>query len=130
MCLLNVGDGSRDDSRASRESVSTDVQWGRILLLPSSAGLRGHPFRDYRRVVEGIVWRYRVGAPSRDVPRSFGPWQTLWKRHSRCSGDGTWGKDQTMARARQPLRQTRSHIPRRSRLGAIMLWLTAVGDTP
>lgn len=24
--------------------------------------------------------------------RSFGPWQTLWKRHRRYSGDGTWDR--------------------------------------
>jgi len=48
--------------------------------------------RNDRRVVEGIIWRYRVGAPWRDVPREFGPWQTLWKRHRRYSGDGTWDR--------------------------------------
>ncbi|GAA2574505.1 hypothetical protein GCM10010210_57240 [Pseudonocardia hydrocarbonoxydans] len=24
------------------------------------------------------------------MSREFGPWQTLWKRHRRYSGDGTW----------------------------------------
>jgi transposase len=43
-------------------------------------------------VVEGIVWRFRTGAPWRDVPEEFGPWQTLWKRHDRWSGDGTWDR--------------------------------------
>lgn len=52
----------------------------------------GRPFRDDRRVIEGIIWRYRVGAPWRDVSRSFGPWHTLWKRHRRYSGDGTWDR--------------------------------------
>jgi transposase len=42
--------------------------------------------------LEGIIWRYRVGSPWRDVPASFGPWQTLWKRHRRYSGDGTWDR--------------------------------------
>ncbi|GAA4173883.1 hypothetical protein GCM10022287_16960 [Gryllotalpicola koreensis] len=41
-------------------------------------------------MVEGIIWRYRVGAPWQDVLREFGPWQTLWKRHRRYSDDGTW----------------------------------------
>lgn len=61
-------------------------------MLPSFAGRPGRPFRDDRRVVEGIIWRYRVGAPWRDVPREFGPWQTLWKRHRRYSADGTWDR--------------------------------------
>jgi transposase len=38
------------------------------------------------------VWRYRTGSPWRDVPECFGPWQTLWKRHDRWAGDGTWDR--------------------------------------
>lgn len=41
-------------------------------------------------MVEGIIYRYRCGLPWRDVPAEFGPWQTLWKRHRRYSGDGVW----------------------------------------
>nr|WP_300009285.1 transposase [Pseudonocardia sp.] len=41
------------------------------------------------------MYRYRCGLPWRDVPAVFGPWQTLWKRHRRYSGDGTW--DQVLA---------------------------------
>jgi len=77
----------------SRTSVLTDGQWARIQpLLPSSAGRRGRPFRDDRRVVEGIIYRYRCGIAWRDVPCEFGPWQTVWKRHRRYSGDGTWDR--------------------------------------
>lgn len=61
-------------------------------MLPSSAGRAGRPFRDDRRVVEGIIYRYRCGLPWRDVPAAFGPWQTLWKRHRRYSGDGVWDR--------------------------------------
>ncbi|CAD6005337.1 transposase [Agreia sp. COWG] len=41
-------------------------------------------------MVEGIIYRYRCGLPWRDVPAEFGPWQTLWKRHRRYSGEGVW----------------------------------------
>ncbi len=75
----------------SRTAVLSDAQWSRVQpLLPSSSGRAGRPFRDDRRVVEGIIFRYRCGLPWRDVPSEFGPWQTLWKRHRRYSGDGTW----------------------------------------
>jgi transposase len=69
-----------------------DSEWARIEpLLPSNAGKRGHPFAENRRVVEGIVYRYRTGMPWRDLPREvFGPWQTVWKRHRRYAADGTW----------------------------------------
>jgi transposase len=74
----------------------TDAQWSRIEpLLPSSLGQRGRPFRDHRQVVEGIIYRFRAGIPWRDLPASFGPWQTVWKRHRRFSSDGTWDRIHT-----------------------------------
>ena len=77
---------------SSRFALLSDAQWERIgPLLPSNAGRRGHPFGDDRRVVEGIIFRYRTGMPWRDLPREqFGPWQTVWKRHRRYAADGTW----------------------------------------
>ncbi len=70
--------------------VLSDSEWARIQpLLPSSAGRRGHPFRDHRQVVEGIVYRLRVGMPWRELPVEFGPWQTVWKRYHRFRADGT-----------------------------------------
>ena len=38
------------------------------------------------------MFRYRTGVPWRDLPESFGPWQTAWKRHRRFSLDGTWDR--------------------------------------
>ena len=60
--------------------------------LPSSAGCRGGQWRDHRQVLEAILWRYRTGSPWRDLPPEFGPWQTVWKRLNRWSGDGTLDK--------------------------------------
>ncbi len=77
----------------SRSAVLNDAQWARIeSLMPSSDGQRGRPFRDHRQVLEGIVYRFRTGVAWRDLPESFGPWQTIWKRHKRFSTDGTWDK--------------------------------------
>jgi transposase len=77
----------------SREQLLTDQQWARIEpLLPSSKGKQSRPFRDHRQVLEGIAYRYRVGCAWRDVPKTYGPWQTLWKRHARFSRDGTWDR--------------------------------------
>ena len=77
----------------SRTAVLDDAQWARIEpLMPSSDGQRRRPFRDHRQVIEGIVYRFRTGVAWRDLPESFGPWQTIWKRHKRFSTDGTWDK--------------------------------------
>jgi transposase len=77
----------------SRSAVITDDQWARIEpLMPSSDGQRGRPFRDHRQVVEGIIYRLRTGIAWRDLPLSFGPHQTVAKRHRRFSSDGTWDR--------------------------------------
>jgi transposase len=77
----------------SREALLSDAAWARIEpLMPSSDGQRGRPFRDHRQVVEGIIYRLRTGVAWRDLPASFGPHQTVSKRHRRFSADGTWDK--------------------------------------
>nr|WP_218680965.1 transposase [Rhodococcus qingshengii] len=54
----------------SRFCQFADERWERIEpLLPSNEGQQGHPFRDNRRVVEGIIYRYRAGTLRRDLPR-------------------------------------------------------------
>lgn len=71
----------------------TDAQWEFIEpLLPPQRPVTGRPMRDHRQVVEGVIHRYRCGTAWRDLPTSFGPWQTVWKRHRRFSQDGTWDK--------------------------------------
>ena len=42
--------------------------------------------------VEGVVWKYRTGAPWRDVPERFGKWNSIYKRFNRWAADGTWNK--------------------------------------
>jgi len=74
----------------ARVEQLSDEAWALIEpLLPSSAGRRGGQWRDHRRVLEAILWRYRTGSPWRDLPPEFGSWQTIWKRLDRWSGDGT-----------------------------------------
>jgi transposase len=77
----------------SRVEVLNDAQWARIeSLMPSSKRRRGRPWRDHRQVVEGIVYRFRTGIAWRDLPASFGPWQTVWERHQKFSQDGAWDR--------------------------------------
>src|ERR671919_2241194 len=69
----------------------TDAQYERLRpLLPSSDGKRGHPYEDHRKVINGILWRLRTGAPWRDLPERYGPWQTCYDRFVRWRRDGTW----------------------------------------
>lgn len=60
-------------------------------LLPGPAST-GRPRSDVRCVVEGILWIVRTGAPWRDLPERFGPWQTVYHWFNAWSRDGTWDR--------------------------------------
>ena len=82
---------SGDDLEVTRFGVFSDELWAVIEpVLPSDVGRRGQRWSNHRLILEGVAWRYRIGAPWRDVPYDFGPWKTVWKRHHRWSLDGTY----------------------------------------
>ena len=60
-------------------------------LIPTVSG-RSRPWTDHRLAIEGMAWKYRTGAPWRDVPERFGKWNSIYKRFSRWAEDGTWEK--------------------------------------
>jgi transposase len=70
----------------------TDIQWERLepLLPPHHSGKAGHPYSDHRRVINGIRWKIRTGAPWRDVPARYGSCKTCFDRFTRWQRDGTW----------------------------------------
>ncbi|WP_397518023.1 transposase [Rhodococcus oxybenzonivorans] len=39
-----------------------------------------------------MSWKYRTGAPWRDVPERFGKWNSIYERFARWAEDGTWEK--------------------------------------
>ncbi|MCG9126305.1 transposase [Candidatus Poribacteria bacterium] len=72
----------------------SDKEWALIEpelpLLPS--GIRGRPWRNNREVLEGIIWILRTGAPWRDLPAKYPPYQTCHRRFQLWSCDGTLEK--------------------------------------
>jgi transposase len=46
--------------------------------------------RTKRQFIDGIRWRTRTGAPWRDVPPAYGPWQTVYGLFRRWQRNGTW----------------------------------------
>ena len=42
-------------------------------------GERG-PIPDLRRQLDAVMWRFRTGAPWRDVPERYGSWSTVYGR--------------------------------------------------
>ena len=66
----------------------TDDQWRRLELLPRAQ--RGPQPRDLRRLVNGILWLDKTGAPWRDLPERYGPWRTVASRYYRWLRAGVW----------------------------------------
>src|SRR5262249_23241875 len=59
-------------------------------MLPNKA--RGVPRVDDRRVLNGIFWVLRSGAPWRDLPIAFGPYTTCYNRFVRWRRAGVWSR--------------------------------------
>ena len=69
----------------------TDAEWARLEpLLPDQGPRRGGRWADHRMVINGVFWRTRCGLAWRDVPPVYRHWKTVYNRHRRWSGDGTW----------------------------------------
>lgn len=75
----------------TRQEISDEV-WVVLEPLLPAARTAGRPWTDHRGAVEGMVWKYRTGAPWRDVPARFGKWNSIYKRFNRWAVDGTWDK--------------------------------------
>jgi transposase len=72
----------------------TDKKWFIIEpLLPNKP--RGVSRVDDRQVLNGILWRFRSGAPSAEVPERYGPSTTCYNRFVRWRTAGVW--DQLLA---------------------------------
>jgi len=62
-------------------------------MLPNKT--RGVPRVNDRRVLNGIFWVLRSGAPWRDLPDIFGPYTTCYNRFVLWRRAGVWGRIMT-----------------------------------
>jgi transposase len=71
----------------------SEHEWTKIKpMLPNKP--RGVPRVDDRRILNGIFWVLRSGAPWRDLPDGYGPHTTCYNRFVRWRRAGVW--DQIM----------------------------------
>ena len=71
----------------------TDAQWAVLEpLLPRGKKPGRRRKWDRRQLIDGIRWRTRAGAPWRDVPERYGPWESVYGLFRRWQRDGTWAR--------------------------------------
>ena len=69
----------------------SDYEWSVTKqMLPKKP--RGVPRVDDRRVLNGIFWVLRSGAPWRDLPENYGPRTTCYNRFVRWRWAGIWDR--------------------------------------
>jgi transposase len=68
-----------------------DEDWERIAdLLPGQPGQPGVTAKDNRLFLNAVLWIAKTGAPWRDLPERFGPWNSVWRRFDRWARKGVW----------------------------------------
>jgi transposase len=74
----------------------TDQQWKIVEPIlppdPVREDGRGRPWRDRRMVLNGILWILRTGAPWKDLPPRYGPYQTAHRRFQHWVRSGVMEK--------------------------------------
>ena len=69
----------------------SNYEWGVINpMLPNKP--RGVARVDDRRILNGIFWILRSGAPWRDLPDNYGPYTTCYNRFVRWRRAGVWDR--------------------------------------
>jgi len=65
----------------------------RAFFEPFLAAVRqpnGRKAVDHRRVMDGVFWIARTGAPWRDLPEEFGKWGSVYRQFRRWTLAGLW----------------------------------------
>jgi transposase len=75
-----------------RRHELADEQWALLKDMFAPASKRGRPRADLRQVLNAIFWLLRTGAPWRDLPERYGPWQTVYHWFNQWRRGGTWDR--------------------------------------
>ena len=75
----------------ARRYEATDAEWEKLSpYLGNNQKKMGRPQTDNRKLLNGVLWILRTGAPWRDLPECYGPWRTVYKRFAQ------WEKDEKL----------------------------------
>ena len=70
----------------------SDAQWEQIKDFLPSNGHRGGQWKDHRLLIDGILWALSDGGRWRNLPKEFGPWQSVYDRFRKWCRTGLWDK--------------------------------------
>ena len=70
----------------------TDEQWAQISPLLPKRAATGRPPKSHRKMLNGMLWILRTGAPWRDLPERYGPWSSVASRFYRWRKAGVWDR--------------------------------------
>lgn len=71
--------------------VVSDVLWQRLEPhIPGKPSDAGGTAKNNRLFLEAVFWRVRTGSAWRDLPPSFGHWNTQFRRHRRWARAGVF----------------------------------------
>jgi transposase len=69
----------------------SDEEWGFFEpFLIERGPKRGRPPANHRRVLDGVFWIARTGAPWRDLPEFFGKWGSVYRQYQRWTQSSAW----------------------------------------
>lgn len=66
----------------------TDEHWSKLRDILRAEGIYDKP--TLRLMVEGMLYRLRIGCPWRDIPEYFGRWNSIYKKFNAWSASGKW----------------------------------------
>jgi len=75
-----------------RGDLTNEQSARRALLLPPQKPQSGRPNEDHHRIINGILWILRTGAPWQDLPRRYGTRGTVSSRYYRWRRAGVWDR--------------------------------------
>ena len=72
----------------------TDEEWDRVkgYFEEEKAGGKGRPRSEARKMLNGIVWISRSGAPWRDMPERYGNYSTVYGWYAKWQESGLIAK--------------------------------------
>jgi transposase len=73
---------------AERRHELSDAQWEAVRGLLPGAKPTGRPPRPARDMLNGMMWILATGAPWRDMPERYGPWETVYSRFRHWTDGG------------------------------------------